>query len=126
MANRLQNYTTNTGGQVQGTATGLKHTASPNEPNATTAAAPAATSQPVATPAATTRKKRTPKKAAAAPVARPNFAPQNAGYKSVSYAPNVKTGAAMPKPFGVPAPVARSATKVTSGGPTSDEKAKVG
>jgi hypothetical protein len=59
------------------------------------------------------------------PAVRPNFAPQNAGYKSVSYAPNVKTGASMPKPLGVPAPVARSATKVTSGGPTSDEKAKL-
>jgi hypothetical protein len=31
----------------------------------------------------------------------------------------------MPKPFGVPAPTARSATKVTSGGPTTDEKAKL-
>ena len=125
MANRLQNYTTNTGGQVQGTATGLKHAASPNEPNAMTAAAPAVTSQPVATPAATTRKKQTPKTTAATPVARPNFATQNLGYKSVNYAPNVKTGASMPKPFVASVPPARAATKVTSGGPTPDEKAKL-
>ena len=156
MVNQLQNYKTSTGGQVRGTATGLKHTASPDNPNAVSTAADtisnpfgnianqlqnyktstggqvrgtatglrntaksnSTTTMPAAVPAA----KAIPK---ATPVARPNFAPQNAGYKSVNYAPNVKTGASMPKPLGVPAPVARSATKVTSGGPTSDEKAKL-
>lgn len=113
MANQLQNYKTSTGGQVRGTATGLKHTASPDNPNAMPAAAPAA---PAATAAPVV--KRSVKSSV-----RPNFAPQNAGYKSVNYAPNVKTGAAMPKPFGVP--TARSATRVTSGGPTADEKAKL-
>jgi hypothetical protein len=54
--------------------------------------------------------------------AAPNFA-QNAGYKSVNYAPNIKTGISMPKPAAAaPAP---AGTKVTAGGPTADEKAKL-
>lgn len=51
--------------------------------------------------------------------ATPNFAQQGSGYKSVNYAPNIKTGVSLPKPA---APVG---TKVTSGGPTADEKAKL-
>ena len=51
--------------------------------------------------------------------AAPNFAQQNAGYKSVNYAPNIKTGASLPKP------TAPAGTKVTAGGPTADEKAKL-
>jgi len=54
------------------------------------------------------------------PVA-PNFAQQNAGYKSVNYAPNVKTGVSLPKPTAT----APAGTKVTAGGPTADEKAKL-
>ena len=48
--------------------------------------------------------------------AKPNFAPQGGGYKSVNYSPNIKTGISLPKPTG---------TKVTAGGPTADEKAKL-
>jgi len=48
--------------------------------------------------------------------AKPSFAPQGGGYKSVNYAPNIKTGINLPKPTG---------TKVTAGGPTADEKAKL-
>ena len=118
MANQLQNYGTSTGGRVTGTATGLKHTANPNNPNAISATAAA----PAAIPAAATTSTAT---AAATPVAKPNFAQQNAGYKSVNYAPNVKTGASMPKPLGAPIAAAPAVTKVTSGGPTPDEKAKL-
>jgi hypothetical protein len=154
MVNQLQNYKTSTGGQVRGTTTGLKHTASPDNPNAVPAAAAAdttsnpfgnianqlqnyktstggqvrgtatglrntaksnsTTTMPASVPAA----KAIPK---ATPVARPNFAPQNAGYKSVNYAPNVKTGAAMPKSLGARI----AAPRVTSGGPTADEKARL-
>ena len=43
--------------------------------------------------------------------AAPNFAPQGGGYKSVNYAPNIKTGINLPKPT---APAAPTATNVTS------------
>ena len=123
MANQLQNYGTSTGGRVTGTATGLKHTANPNNPNAV----PAAAATPAAEPVATATPAVTPAVATptATPVASPNFAPQNLGYKSVNYAPNIKIGASMPKPLGAPIAAAPSATKVTSGGPTPDEKAKL-
>jgi hypothetical protein len=49
----------------------------------------------------------------------PNFAQQGGGYKSVNYAPNIKTGINLPKP------TAPAGTKVTAGGPTADEKAKL-
>jgi len=150
MVNQLQNYKTSTGGQVRGTATGLKHTASPDNPNAVSTAADN-TANPfgkianqlqnyttstggqvrgTATGLRNTAKSNEPTvvplaKRSVKSAVRPNFAPQNAGYKGVSYAPNVKTGTSMPTPLGVPAPVARSATKVTSGGPTTDEKAKL-
>ncbi|WP_353483291.1 hypothetical protein [Haliscomenobacter sp.] len=51
--------------------------------------------------------------------AAPNFAQQGGGYKSVNYAPNIKTGINLPKP------TAPAGTKVTAGGPTADEKAKL-
>jgi hypothetical protein len=54
--------------------------------------------------------------------AKPNFAQQGGGYKSVNYAPNIKTGVNLPKPT---APAAPTGTKVTAGGPTADEKAKL-
>jgi hypothetical protein len=40
----------------------------------------------------------------------------------VNYAPNIKTGANLPKPT---APAAPAGTRVTSGGPTPDEQAKL-
>jgi len=54
--------------------------------------------------------------------AAPNFAQQGGRYKSVTYAPNIKTGANLPKPT---APAAPAGTRVTSGGPTPDEQAKL-
>lgn len=54
--------------------------------------------------------------------AAPNFAQQSGGYKSVNYAPNIKTGVNLPKPT---TPAAPTGTKVTAGGPTADEKAKL-
>ena len=54
--------------------------------------------------------------------AAPNFAQQGGGYKSVNYAPNIKTGINLPKPT---APATPTGTKVTAGGPTADEKAKL-
>jgi hypothetical protein len=93
MANQLQNYGTSTGGRVTGTATGLKHTANPNNPNAISATAAA----PAAIPAAATTSTAT---AAATPVAKPNYS--HTGYKSVNYAPNVKTSINLPKPLGAP------------------------
>jgi hypothetical protein len=53
--------------------------------------------------------------------AAPNFAQQGGGYKSVNYAPNIKTGVSLPK---TPA-TAPAGTKVTTGGATPDEKAKL-
>jgi LysM repeat protein len=50
---------------------------------------------------------------------KPNFAQQGGGYKSVNYAPNIKTG------IGLPKPTTPTGTKVTAGGPTADEKAKL-
>ena len=61
--------------------------------------------------------------AAAKKPATPNFAGP-AGYSSVNYAPNIKTGINLPKPTGA-APAAAPATKVTSGGPTTAEKDKL-
>jgi hypothetical protein len=63
--------------------------------------------------------------------AAPNFAQQGAGYKNVTYAPNIKTGINLPKPTvpsltSTPAkvtPLAAPATKVTSGGVTPAERA---
>jgi hypothetical protein len=55
MASQLQNYGTSTGGQVTGTATGLKHTANPNNPNFGT--------KPAAEPAAEPAKKLGPTRA---------------------------------------------------------------
>ena len=56
--------------------------------------------------------------------AAPNFA-QNAGYKSVNYAPNIKTGVSLPNPF-APTPAAKpTGTRVVAGGPTPDEQAKL-
>jgi hypothetical protein len=63
--------------------------------------------------------------------AAPNFAQQGAGYKNVTYAPNIKTGISLPKPTvpsltSTPAkvkPLAAPATKVTSGGVTPAERA---
>jgi hypothetical protein len=40
----------------------------------------------------------------------------------VNYAPNIKTGVGLPKPT---APATPTGTKVTAGGPTADEKAKL-
>jgi len=56
--------------------------------------------------------------------ATPNFAQQGGGYKSVNYAPNIKTGINLPKPT-ASATSAPAGTKVTAGGPTADEKAKL-
>jgi LysM repeat protein len=53
--------------------------------------------------------------------AAPNFAQQGGGYKSVNYAPNIKTGINLPKTTAT----APAGTKVTAGGPTADEKAKL-
>jgi len=69
--------------------------------------------------------------AAAKKPAVPNFAQQSAGYKNVTYAPNIKTGISLPKPTvpsltSTPAkvkPLAAPATKVTSGGETPAERA---
>jgi hypothetical protein len=49
MTKQMQNYGTSTGGRVTGTATGLKHTANPNNPNAVSAT----TGTPAATAATT-------------------------------------------------------------------------
>jgi LysM repeat protein len=57
--------------------------------------------------------------ASAGKPAAPNFAQQGGGYKSVNYAPNIKTGVGLPKP------TTPTGTKVTAGGPTADEKAKL-
>jgi hypothetical protein len=53
--------------------------------------------------------------------AAPNFAQQGGGYKNVNYAPNIKTGINLPKTTAT----APAGTKVTAGGPTADEKAKL-
>jgi hypothetical protein len=120
MTKQMQNYGTSTGGRVTGTATGLKNTASPNNPNAVAAAkaAPAsttATTKPATTAAGTfpgedpqgagyvgrleVKRRQAARGAQAAnKPATPNFAQQNTGYKSVNYAPNIKTGANLPKP----------------------------
>jgi len=133
MAKQMQNYGTSTGGRVTGTATGLKNTANPNNPNAVSATTTPATA--TATPAATTT---TTKPAAATATAAGTFPgedPQGAGYvgrrevarrqsardaaaakkpatpnfggptgySSVNYAPNIKTGISLPKPTAAPA-----------------------
>ena len=126
----MQNYGTSTGGRVTGTATGLKNTANPNNPNAVSAT----TSKPAATAATTTTTATKPAAAAAGKfpgedpqgsnyvgrreVARrqaardadaakkpatPNFGGPT-GYASTSYAPNIKTGISLPKPAAVAAP----------------------
>jgi hypothetical protein len=128
--NQLQNYGTSTGGRVTGTATGLRHTANPNNPNAVAAT----TSTPAAAAATTTATTTKPAAAAAGKfpgedpqgsnyvgrreVARrqaardadaakkpatPNFGGP-AGYSSTSYAPNIKTGISLPKPAAGAAP----------------------
>ena len=109
-------------------------------PAATSAAAPAPAATGAATPSAEKFpgedptgpnyvgrlevKRRQAARAAAAPAApaKPNFAQQGGGYGSVNYAPNIKTGANLPKPT---APAAPAGTRVTSGGPTPDEQAKL-
>jgi hypothetical protein len=126
MAKQMQNYGTSTGGRVTGTATGLKHTANPNNPNAVAATTTPATA--TATPTATTtttkpaaaaaagkfpgedpqgagyvgrrevaRRQAARDAAAAKKPATPNFAGPT-GYASTSYAPNIKTGVSLPKP----------------------------
>jgi len=55
MVNQMQSYGTSTGGKVTGTATGLKHTANPNNPNFGT--------KPAAEPAAEPAKKLGPTRA---------------------------------------------------------------
>jgi hypothetical protein len=150
MAKQMQNYGTSTGGRVTGTATGLKNTANPNNPNAVSAT----TSTPAAAAATTTATTTNPAAAAAGKfpgedpqgsnyvgrreVARrqaardadaakkpatPNFAGPT-GYASTNYAPNIKTGINLPKPAAAPA-AAAPVTRVTSGGPTADEKDKL-
>lgn len=130
MAKQMQNYGTSTGGRVTGTATGLKNTANPNNPNAVSAT----TSKPAAAAATTTATTTKPAAAAAGKfpgedpqgsnyvgrreVARrqaardadaakkpatPNFGGP-AGYSSTSYAPNIKTGISLPKPAAGAAP----------------------
>lgn len=130
MVKQMQNYGTSTGGRVTGTATGLKHTANPNNPNAVSAT----TSTPAAAAATTTATTTKPAAAAAGKfpgedpqgsnyvgrreVARrqaardadaakkpatPNFGGP-AGYSSTSYAPNIKTGISLPKPAAGAAP----------------------
>ena len=109
-------------------------------PAATSAAAPAPAATGAATPSAEKFpgedptgpnyvgrlevKRRQAARAAAAPAApaKPNFAQQGGGYGSVNYAPNIKTGANLPKPT---TPAAPAGTRVTSGGPTPDEQAKL-
>jgi hypothetical protein len=68
--------------------------------------------------------------AAAKKPSTPNFGQQTAGYKSVNYAPNIKTGVSLPKPAApaAPAPTVTSAvpkpSRVTAqGGATADERA---
>ena len=48
--------------------------------------------------------------------ARPNFAQQGGGYKSVNYAPNIKTGINLPKPTAPTAPVKPASTSTASKG----------
>ncbi len=122
MTNQLQNYgtsSTSTGGRVTKTATGLKNTASPNNPNAVGAAAPTSTTAATTAAATTTaagkfpgedpqgagyvgrrevaRRQAARDAAAAKKPATPNFAGPT-GYSSVNYAPNIKTGISLPKP----------------------------
>ena len=142
MTNQLQNYgTSSTGSQVTRTATGLKNTASPNNPNAVAAArtAPASTTTAAATTAAVTTKPATtaagtfpgedPQGAgyvgrlevkrrqaardaqAAKKPAAANFGQQNTGYKSVNYAPNIKTGIGLPKSTAAPAATTKTPTQ---------------
>jgi hypothetical protein len=131
MAKQMQNYGTSTGGRVTGTATGLKHTANPNNPNAvsatttpatataTPAAATTTTTKPAAATAAGTfpgedpqgsnyvgrrevaRRQAARDAAAAKKPATPNFGGPT-GYSSVNYAPNIKTGVGLPKPAAAP------------------------
>ena len=53
--------------------------------------------------------------------ARPNFAQQGGGYKSVTYAPNIKTGANLPKPTAPAAPTT-TPTKTPTKTPTQAER----
>jgi LysM repeat protein len=137
MTNQLQNYgTSSTGSQVTRTATGLKNTASPNNPNAVAAAktAPAstttaATTTAAAKPAAGTFPGEDPQGAgyvgrlevkrrqaardaqAAKKPAAANFGQQATGYKSVNYAPNIKTGVSLPKSAGSTAAQTKTPTQ---------------
>jgi LysM repeat protein len=69
--------------------------------------------------------------AAAKKPSTPNFGQQTAGYKSVNYAPNIKTGVSLPKPAApaapVPAPAATTPANIHAKkgpGPTAAEKDK--
>ena len=150
MVKQMQNYGTSTGGRVTGTATGLKHTANPNNPNAVAATTtPAATSEPAATkttpgtlPQSTTTTVGQPNKVTYGKgfekFMKPKTATQFPAFGTAGTQSAYKTGISLPKPTvpsltSAPAKVkplatttaAAPVTKVTSGPTTAAEKDKL-
>ena len=140
MAKQMQNYGTSTGGRVTGTATGLKHTANPNNPNAVAATTTPATA--TATPAATTTTVGQPNKVTYGKgfekFMKPKTATQFPAFGTAGTQSAYKTGISLPKPTvpsltSAPAKVkplatttaAAPVTKVTSGPTTAAEKDKL-